>query len=65
MGELGFLGVRYPQAYGGSEMDSVATAILAEELGKSTFGGFAVTGGCNPQATNNSTGAPAYCGGST
>lgn len=43
MGELGFLGVRYPQAYGGSEMDSIATAILAEELGKSTFGGFAVT----------------------
>lgn len=43
MGELGFLGVRYPGAYGGSEMDSVATAILAEELGRSTFGGFAVT----------------------
>ena len=43
MGELGFLGVRYPEEYGGSAMDTVATAILAEELGKSTFGGFAVT----------------------
>ncbi len=43
MGELGFLGVRYPEAYGGSAMDTVATAVLAEELGKSTFGGFAVT----------------------
>ena len=43
MGELGFLGVRYPQVYGGSEMDTVATAVLAEELGRSTFGGFAIT----------------------
>src|ERR1700733_858112 len=43
MGELGFLGIRYSEAYGGSEMDTVASAVLAEELGKSTFGGFAVT----------------------
>ena len=43
MGELGFLGVRYPEEYGGSAMDTVATAVLAEELGKSTYGGFAVT----------------------
>jgi acyl-CoA dehydrogenase len=43
MGELGFLGVRYPEEFGGSEMDTVATAVLAEELGKSSFGGFAVT----------------------
>jgi acyl-CoA dehydrogenase len=43
MGELGFLGVRYPLAYGGSEMDTLATVVLAEELGRSTFSGFAVT----------------------
>ena len=43
MGELGFLGVRYPEAYGGSAMDTLATAILAEELGRSTYGGFALT----------------------
>jgi acyl-CoA dehydrogenase len=43
MGELGFLGLRYPEVYGGSAMDAVASAVLAEELGKSTFGGFAVT----------------------
>ena len=43
MGELGFLGIRYSSEYGGSEMDTVASAILAEELGKSTFGGFAIT----------------------
>ncbi len=43
MGELGFLGIRYPEAYGGSELDTTATVILAEELGRSTFGGFAIT----------------------
>lgn len=43
MGELGFLGVRYPEAFGGSAMDTRATAVLAEELGRSTFGGFAIT----------------------
>ena len=43
MGALGFLGVRYPENYGGSAMDTIATAVLAEELGRSTFGGFAIT----------------------
>lgn len=43
MGELGFLGIRYPAAYGGSEMDTLATVVLAEELGRSTFSGFAIT----------------------
>ncbi len=43
MGGLGFLGVRYPEAFGGSALDTVYSAILAEELGRSTFGGFAVT----------------------
>ena len=43
MGELGFLGVRYPEQYGGSEMDTLATIVLAEELGKSTYSGFPVT----------------------
>lgn len=43
MGELGFLGIRYPAEYGGSEMDTLATVVLAEELGRSTFSGFAIT----------------------
>lgn len=43
MGELGFLGIRYPAQYGGAEMDTLATVVLAEELGRSTFSGFAVT----------------------
>ena len=43
MGELGFLGIRYPAEYGGSEMDTFGSVVLAEELGRSTFGGFAIT----------------------
>ena len=43
MGELGFLGIRYPARYGGSEMDALGSVVLAEELGRSTFGGFAIT----------------------
>ena len=43
MGELGFLGVRYPATYGGSDMDTLATAVLSEELGRSTFSGVAIT----------------------
>ena len=43
MGSLGLFGIRYPEAYGGSEMDTLATVVLSEELGRSTFAGFAVT----------------------
>jgi acyl-CoA dehydrogenase len=43
MGELGFLGIRYPAEYGGSEMDTLGSIVLAEELGRSTFGGTAIT----------------------
>ncbi|MEI8283123.1 MAG: acyl-CoA dehydrogenase family protein, partial [Armatimonadota bacterium] len=43
MGENGFLGARYAEQYGGANMDTITTAILAEEFGKSTFGGFAIT----------------------
>ena len=43
MGALGFLGIRYPAEFGGADMDTLATMVLAEELGRSTFGGFAIT----------------------
>jgi acyl-CoA dehydrogenase len=43
MGELGFLGIRYPAEYGGSEMDAFGSIVLAEELGRSTFSGAAIT----------------------
>lgn len=43
MGELGFFGIRYPEQYGGSDMDTRATVVWAEELGRSTFSGVAIT----------------------
>jgi acyl-CoA dehydrogenase len=43
MGALGFFGIRYPEEYGGSGMDTLATVVLAEELGRSTFSGVAIT----------------------
>jgi len=43
LGELGLLGIRYAGEYGGSELDALATVVLAEELGRSTYGGFAIT----------------------
>ena len=43
MGELGLLGIRCEVRHGGSELDTLATVVLAEELGRSTYGGFAIT----------------------
>jgi acyl-CoA dehydrogenase len=43
MGKLGFLGLRYEEKFGGGALDARATALLAEELGRSTFSGFAIT----------------------
>lgn len=43
MGALGFFGIRYPEAYGGSAMDERATVVLSEELGRSTYAGVAIT----------------------
>ena len=40
MGALGFLGMRFDEKYGGTNMGPMASLILAEELGRSTFGGF-------------------------
>ena len=43
MGALGFLGMRHPEVYGGSGLNALASLILAEELGRSTFGGVSAT----------------------
>jgi acyl-CoA dehydrogenase len=43
MGRYGFLGLRYPEQYNGAGLSALATALLAEELGRSGFGGFAAT----------------------
>ncbi len=43
MGALGFLGVRYPDAFGGAEMDTFGSVLLAEELGRAGLSGFAIS----------------------
>jgi acyl-CoA dehydrogenase len=43
MGKLGFFGLRVPEEYGGVGLGHVATVVFAEELGRSTCGGFAIT----------------------
>ena len=43
LGTLGLLGMRYPPEYGGGGLDTLANAVLGEEMGRSTYGGFAVT----------------------
>lgn len=43
MGDLGFLGVRYPEEYGGAGMDTFGSVVLGEELGRAGLSGFAVS----------------------
>ncbi|MGD2061595.1 MAG: acyl-CoA dehydrogenase family protein [Acidimicrobiia bacterium] len=43
MGRLGFFGLRIPEEYGGVGLGHVASVVFAEELGRSTSGGFAIT----------------------
>ncbi len=40
MGELGLLGMRHEEEYGGTNMGPLASVVFAEELGRSSFGGF-------------------------
>ncbi|MGH8912268.1 MAG: acyl-CoA dehydrogenase family protein, partial [Acidimicrobiia bacterium] len=43
MGEIGFLGLRAPDEYGGIGLGALASVVFSEQLGRSTFGGFAIT----------------------
>lgn len=43
MGALGFLGMRYDEQYGGAGLGVTSSVMLAEEVGRSTFGGFSAT----------------------
>ncbi len=43
MGSLGFLGIRHDPAYGGAGLGPIASLILAEEIGRSTYGGFNIS----------------------
>jgi acyl-CoA dehydrogenase len=43
MGRLGFFGLRVPEEYGGVGLGALASVMFAEELGRSTYGGFSIT----------------------
>jgi acyl-CoA dehydrogenase len=43
MGSLGLLGMRFAPEHGGAGLDTLANVVLAEELGRCTYGGFSVT----------------------
>jgi acyl-CoA dehydrogenase len=43
MGKLGFYGLRIPEEHGGIGLGALASVVFAEELGRSTFGGFTIT----------------------
>jgi len=43
MGDLGLLGLAIPTEYGGTELDALGTVVFGEELGRSSFGGFAAS----------------------
>jgi acyl-CoA dehydrogenase len=43
LGALGLLGMRHPPEHGGGGLDARASVVLAEELGRSGFGGFSAT----------------------
>ncbi|WP_048440627.1 acyl-CoA dehydrogenase family protein [Caenimonas sp. SL110] len=43
MGELGFLGLAIPSEFGGTELDARGALVFGEEIGRSSFGGFAAS----------------------
>ena len=43
MGNLGWLGLGVPEAYGGSDADALTRLVFAEALSRSTYGGVVVT----------------------
>ena len=45
MGELGFLGINFPEEYGGTDVDFFYSVVLLEEIARSTLGGLAAAHG--------------------
>lgn len=43
MGDMGFLGLSYPEKYGGMELDFFYDVVFNEELGRMNSGGFIIT----------------------
>jgi acyl-CoA dehydrogenase len=47
MGELGYLGIKFPEKYGGGGLDLIMEAVLTEELAKCGAGGIAASIGAH------------------
>ncbi|GAA0493443.1 acyl-CoA dehydrogenase family protein [Salinibacillus aidingensis] len=47
MGELGYLGIKFPEKYGGSDSDIITEAVLIEEMAKCGSGGVAAAIGAH------------------
>jgi acyl-CoA dehydrogenase len=45
MGDLGFLGINFPEEYGGTQADFFYSIVLMEEMARCTMGGFAAAHG--------------------
>lgn len=43
MGKIGFFGLRVPEPYGGIGQGALTSVVFAEQLGRSTYGGFTIT----------------------
>lgn len=43
MGDMGFLGLSYPEEYGGADLDFFYDVVFNEEIGKTNSGGFTIT----------------------
>ena len=43
MGDMGFLGLSYPEEYGGSNLDFFYDVVFNEEIGRMNSGGFTIT----------------------
>jgi|GEM_PF-4093 len=43
MGDMGFLGLSYPEAYGGANLDYYYDVVFNEEIGRTNSGGFVIT----------------------
>jgi alkylation response protein AidB-like acyl-CoA dehydrogenase/putative sterol carrier protein len=48
MGAMGFLGLNYPEKYGGSNADFFYTVVLLEEIARVNSGGFGAAAGVTP-----------------
>ena len=54
MGDMGFLGLSFPEKYGGSNLDFFFEVVLNEEMAKLNSGGFTITQQARYTSNSNS-----------